>query len=362
MSADRPKSHPSSQAGRQGTRRRIVAPVNKCRDLVPVDDQPISLKIWRQYQNALKKLEKLVAELRQFKEADLEHYRLWHEGAFSREIVQLQKAQAAVIELTQWLNQIHSYASLCDISTARSFQVLTDAKAEGRLKELWEDLTREKREKETRAQDRRDERESESFKDMFEEMFDDAAEEFHQERRGHGQTSETRAPRGTDESAERSLKALYHQLALKLHPDTNPNQSQDQKQLFQAVQEAYRERDVEALEEIWKKVEGKSEGPFAWKTAPVSDIISRKRALDLRNRDVNTELKMARQHPAWNFSKASRDKIFMNSLIKKIRGALRREQDEADSDWVELNELLSQLEKSSKKKTHNTKSKVKRKV
>jgi len=354
MPANRTKSRPSPRAGQKKHRTQPV--LSSVTDLVLVDSQPLRQKVWRQYQTALRKHEKTVSELQQFRNSDIESYRSWYEGEFSREILALQKSRIAVAELAEWLEQVHSYAEYCSISVGKSFELLNTAKAENRLDQLWDDLAREI--EETQKKGRKDF--EPEFEDEFDSVFDEAARDFYQEPGPrNGSLGSTRQVQ-RDESAERSLKTLYHELALKLHPDTNPKQGEEEKELFQAAQEAYRDQDLETLEDLWKKLEGSAEGPFAWKTAPIGEIIQRKKSLDRRNRDATSELKFARQHPAWNFSKLAQNKSILSVLKQKTRSGLQYEQLEIDAEWLELNEVLSYLEKSAKRNSKSRTPKVKR--
>lgn len=355
MPAPRPKK------GQQRPKTKRVTPLSTCRALVLVDSRPLREKVRRQYQNALRKFEKFSAELQQFKNTDMERYRLWYEGEFSREIISLHQSRAAVADLADWMEQIQTYAEFRDISLVASLRVLSEAKVQGRLDEFWADIVKEIEEEERPSNSHRTRAEKawQEFEDNFEDLFDEAAAEFHE--MNADMSSGIGAGPKRDESTEGSLRTLYYQLALRLHPDTNPQQSHEHQQLFHKVQEAYRDHDIEALEEIWKKLEGKSEGPFSWKTAAISEIISRKKALDQRSRDIGTELKYARQHPAWDFSKTSKNKTSLSTLKQKMRHALKYEQAEIDAIWEELNEQLQHLEKLSQRKSKRS-PKVKRKV
>ncbi len=60
----------------------------------------------------------------------------------------------------------------------------------------------------------------------------------------------------SDEDAE-ELKRLYRLLVKRLHPDTHPNQSEREKDLFLQVQTAYRLCDLQKLREITLLLDGK---------------------------------------------------------------------------------------------------------
>jgi hypothetical protein len=338
---------PISPPKKQRPRSRTIAPknVSHCKDLVLVNSEPLREKVWRQYQTALRKFEKATGELQHFKGTDQDRYRLWYEGEFAREIIQLQKSRGAVADLTDWMEQIEAYAEYKDVSLGESLRVLQEVREKGRLEEFWSEVVREielEEEKEREARGKRTGQRKRVEED-FEKIFDEAAAEFYEESGG--------APRDErDEDLERSLKGIYHRLALRLHPDTNPQQSEEHQELFQRVQEAYREKDLAGLEEAWKKLEGGDVETFSWKTAAIGEIIRRKKALDLRNRDLGAELKYAKAHPAWEFSKTFKNKTALSSLKHKMRHALKQEQTQIDAIWVELNEQLQQVERVSQRK------------
>jgi hypothetical protein len=348
MPAVRPKKRPTKQRAKTNLH------FSSCRALVLVDSEPLRTKAWKQYQAALKKFEKYTADLQQFRKTDAERYRLWYEGEFAREITQIHKSRAAIAELKDWMEQIEAFAEYYDIPLATALRELKEAKAEGRLDELWEKLVKEIEDSEKDQDETAQEQEWQKFESDFDDIFEEAAHEFH-EGEADGYHGERRRGAARDEATEQNLRKLYHQLALKLHPDTNPHQTQEQRQLFLRMQEAYREKDIEALEQIWKRLEGTSEEPFSSKTAAISEILHRKNFLNRRSRDLGTELKYAKAHPAWNFSKTLKNKAELSQLKLKIKHALKLEQADMDAVWVELNEQLQQVERqaqrSGKRKT-----------
>lgn len=53
---------------------------------------------------------------------------------------------------------------------------------------------------------------------------------------------------------KQKLKELYRRLVKKLHPDMNENITEREKELWNKVQEAYREGDIDTLEEIYNEI------------------------------------------------------------------------------------------------------------
>lgn len=308
--------------------------------LVLSDSKPFRWKVWRQYQGSLRAYEKAVALLRQFKDVDTESYRLWYEREFTDVVGKLRHLQSTVVEMAAWIDQVQTYAQALEIPSEVSFEILTKARVEGRLAELWQKLSEKRKAPQRRLKNKEvmDEETWAHFEADFEQLFEEAVE-------SHDASQKT-----VDPAAGKTLKSLYHQLALRLHPDTNPEQGEEERQLFHLTQRAYRENDLEALEEIWKRVDGGGVGVFSWETAPISEIMNRKRAVDRRIQDVSVELKYARDHMAWDFTAVFKDRKRLANLQAKIRDILDGQRMRMDKDWSDLNAILERWDKNSRRK------------
>lgn len=62
-----------------------------------------------------------------------------------------------------------------------------------------------------------------------------------------------------DEKDEKKLKKLYRELVKKLHPDINPDQTPEMKELFNQVVAAYQNNDIEKMEILDEIASGKEE-------------------------------------------------------------------------------------------------------
>lgn len=71
-----------------------------------------------------------------------------------------------------------------------------------------------------------------------------------------------------DEKDEKKLKKLYRELVKKLHPDINPDQTPEMKELFNQVVAAYQNNDIEKMEILDEIASGKEEAAVL-----VNDIV-----------------------------------------------------------------------------------------
>jgi phage shock protein A len=124
--------------------------------------------------------------------------------------------------------------------------------------------------------------------------------------------------------ASARIKELYRLLVRKLHPDLNPDQPARDRELWHTVQEAYNNRDVEALEAAAARVEVALNG----QAGKLSISILRRLVSDLKKALGALKAKFAqlRKHPAFDFaarSTASREKYeakHRKQLERSLRG------------------------------------------
>lgn len=121
--------------------------------------------------------------------------------------------------------------------------------------------------------------------------------------RGSGRESNPESvaePLTQQELANLKIKETYRMLARKLHPDANPDLTSEEKRLWNQVQAAYEERDLQQLELLLALA-----SVFSGKIARDTSLHQMRRATDEVKRLVaplQRKLEAARKSRAWKFS------------------------------------------------------------
>ena len=140
----------------------------------------------------------------------------------------------------------------------------------------------------------------------------------------------------SDEENE-EFKKLYRQLVFKLHPDLNPNQSKDEKNLWNRVQLAYQGGDLEEMRSlmiILEAQDGTVELPSS------KDILEkRKNKLTEQIRKIINKLSGMENEFPFNMADKLADKEWMSAKLEEIDGQIRHWEDKRK----EYNELLKVL-------------------
>jgi hypothetical protein len=120
--------------------------------------------------------------------------------------------------------------------------------------------------------------------------------------------------------ASARIKELYRLLVRKLHPDLNPDQPARDRELWHTVQEAYNNRDVEALEAAAARVEVVLNG----QAGKLSVSILRRLVSDLKKAlgALKSKFAQLRKHPAFDF--AARNAASLTKYEEKHRKQLER--------------------------------------
>ena len=140
----------------------------------------------------------------------------------------------------------------------------------------------------------------------------------------------------SDEENE-EFKKLYRQLVFKLHPDLNPHQSKDEKNLWNRVQLAYQGGDLEEMRSLMIILEAQ-DGTVE---LPSSKDILEKRKTKLTEqiqKIINKLSEMGNEFP-FNMADKLTDKDWVSAKLEEISAQLRRWEDKRK----EYNELLKVL-------------------
>ena len=140
----------------------------------------------------------------------------------------------------------------------------------------------------------------------------------------------------SDEENE-EFKKLYRQLVFKLHPDINPQQSKDEKNLWNRVQLAYQGGDLEEMRSLMIILEAQ-DGTVE---LPSSKDILEKRKTKLTEQIQKIINKLSAMENEFPFTMADKlaDKEWVRAKLEEISAQLRRWEDKR----IEYNELLKVL-------------------
>ena len=140
----------------------------------------------------------------------------------------------------------------------------------------------------------------------------------------------------SDEENE-EFKKLYRQLVFKLHPDLNPQQSKDEKNLWNRAQLAYQGGDLEEMRSlmiIFEAQDGTVELPSS------KDILEkRKTKLTAQIRKIINKLSGMENEFPFNMANKLADKEWVRAKLEEIDRQIRRWEDKRK----EYNELLKVL-------------------
>ena len=140
----------------------------------------------------------------------------------------------------------------------------------------------------------------------------------------------------SDEENE-EFKKLYRKLVFKLHPDLNPRQSKDEKNLWNRVQLAYQSGDLEEMRSLMIILEAR-DGTVELPSS--KDILEkRKKKLTEQIQKIINKLSVMENEFPFNMADKLADKEWMSAKLEEIDGQIRHWEDKSK----EYNELLKVL-------------------
>jgi len=282
--------------------------------------EAIRSKTIKAYKAQVTALRKANEKMRQFVEVDQPAFSLWWQHEFSDELLNQMELERTLGDLSLLADAIEQYREYHRISFQDAHAIVSKAHADGTLPALMRELFE--------AIDRGRETHRKTITETLDEEFFQALfDEFEQ---ATGKTSQDpfdpprSAPRPSESTTDAYLKKMYHDLVMKLHPDASKGeeQSPEARRLWHELQNAYQWRDLERMENIAKVVFGKGAAPIDFKTIPIGDIFAMKEALGRNLKDVNRELRQARQEITWDFENKRKKRQFLEALSESIEEEL----------------------------------------
>ena len=287
--------------------------------VVWVNGDGLRREAWESYQKKCKKLDQDTRKLEHFSNHEKNAFQLWMQTEFQEECANVRNCTQRLKEKAHLIQTVQAYSDMASLSLHLAYIKIKEAATPEEISKLFEACQAK--------EEGRDDDDDEWTFNSLEELFEKAWKEATGESREFGGRREepSRSCRSDSthiNSNETYLRDLYHKLAMKLHPDKNPEQSQEDKDLFYKVQEAYQWRDVHYLEKLYKQGMQSTQGIFNASSSSISEIIARRKAVEKQIRKLGQKLREARCHPAWGFSTIMKNRNKSRMFYTEIKREL----------------------------------------
>ena len=140
-------------------------------------------------------------------------------------------------------------------------------------------------------------------------------------------------------SPDQELKRLYRKIVKRLHPDTNPNVTEHEKELLNEAMQAYADGDLERLQEIWDMIADGSEEEFS----DSEEDLKRLRKLAERLREQKEILEYAIDHIKSTFPYIAKDFLADEVAVAARRKELKEFIEACKEEIARLEERLQEL-------------------
>lgn len=339
-----------NRKAKKSGKKRGRPPKNPCRALIPLDTAKIRQDYLKEYKRRKKVLERLEEQLQRYEESDEPEYRKYLARTFGAEQTLLRELAEQIHLCRTRYEKIRFLAHESRMSKERYCFTLRSQLTqeqdfwdllEMELQKFWESgkKTREeeKRESEKSARELRsavfgiDEDEDiendetceddDDFEKIFQKLFDNLL----------GDDDNT----PEEESEVRELKKLYRELCLQYHPDRIGAHDAKTQRLWNEIQDAYVNHDLEGLRAIRSGIELES-GNTGLSCSEIDEML-----LDIEwsIQEKRSELRAQKKTPIWGFASWTEQK--RKQIAKEIKSEFDQN---ARMTRLQLQRLKTELE------------------
>lgn len=318
--------------------------------LVPVDQKKIRKKYIQGCKRTIKELDKAKIEWNQYHSSDIPEFEKWYNQEFGKSLTEKRELHEKAQELYQLIADTHFWKRRKQCSWKRAYEYAIDCKQNPEKYEKELEKERREREKYYEEEERRERERRESFSsdpefdeedeltddeisflfDAFlednpsikkqiknEDMYDFFFQRFRESFRGNESLSEEDGQDSKSETNENKVKSVYRELARKLHPDFNKDQSDFNRELWYEVQEAYRNNDFEKLETLLA-ISNIQNGNFTEEFS-ISQILNVQYEYKLQLKSIRSQIRKAKKTKEWGFSKLNDKRKLKTSLSQEMK-------------------------------------------
>lgn len=319
---------PGTPSGYRGNRRtrdaagHQAAQRSHSTSVIRLDTARLRQKALKDYTKAEKSLEELKSELKAYHERDKPGFRSWVHKMFGDIMTRQRELVDEIGRLNDQINDIRDLMFRFNLSEVEAYR-----------KSLWRRDHPDEAEEEDRIYDEKKRKAAqkagfdpdsdddifgddddasfeEAFADMFEKMTGQAFP---------GRDSDV--PGQPKQKEDKTAKEVYRTIVRRLHPDHHGTMTEAQKELWHEAQDAYRQRDVNALYNVLSRCDNGGAG--IGRHSPVSLILKLTKQLKSAARSLRSEFKNMKRDPAWNFAERSNDPKYVSRLKNELRDVTR---------------------------------------
>ena len=289
-----------------------------------VDSSRIRNRVRRAYEKSCQDLQIVRDQLEQFQMRDKPNYDRWVRSGLEQTMAERYELRLKYEELFNLYEEVRRVSYVMDISEAKAYYTIKQQREEPHP-------PREDRFKTGGTSDQ--DPHSGSQQNPFEDFFDKEFRARFGAEAGGGfdgfAIGDIQAKKRPNVSGR--IKEVYRALVRHLHPDIQQELTQQKREWWHQVQEAYETKDIQQLEVILTLCEIDSAGSI---TQTSLDLLMRvTRSLKQTLRELKAELDMGRFHPAWQFSRR-------RDLVKEKKRLIFH----FTKELVQLRKQLAQIE------------------
>ena len=308
-------------------------PVNHCRAVVPVDGSGIRKKIKKDYEKALRDLDKSRQQLEQFQKTDLPQFTRWLNSHFGELLTELRELSRKMAEDETLIIEVENEVRFRGGSYAQAYRRVMGFRenpmpAGGNG------------EKSKKASDSGPQFEGGREEDVFEGLFDRIFGGLGQEReRDLGDQTGL----GSSASTSGRLKELYRALVRLLHPDIQQEMTAQKAEWWHQAQAAYEAKDVEQMEVILTLCEIGDSGTTAHTSLSLLQRITAQLKSSLR--EIKRQIAERRHDLAWDFSR----RVDRDTMAAQLRRGMTGDLEMMRGRWQQMQEMIAEWKMASER-------------
>lgn len=281
--------------------------------VIAVDSAQVRKKFTRDYEKAMRDMEAVKAQLRQFEERDKPQFLRWLHHEFGTSLTEMREVSSKLRTQEELLFRIQNLSLFEGLSPRKAYDYVMHEQEEAQRQHREAEEERRNGGQQHRTKREKGRNSSYEEEDPFLNSSPREDNNFPPvDAKKMGKVEQERLSR---------LKEVYRMVVRKLHPDTQQGMTQHKLDLWHQAQAAYEQEDADQLEVILALCEIEDH-PSLRHTG--LSVLQRLTAAFKRSiKPLKAELKKSQRDPAWNFSEKQSSEV--KELSRRMRMDMERE-------------------------------------